>query len=1360
MVKNTMLFFRAFLCPIGLLCCALFVSVCMHAQMHELSDIRFTHLGIEDGLSQNIVYAITQDGRGNMWFATQNGLNKYDGYDFTVYHHDDNDPHSIADDIVRTCMTDRQGRVWIGTDGGLSLYDAVLDKFESYPASTDEERMIGKIVELDDSHLLLYSESRRLLSFNTRSRTYSDSIPLSLPASVVLSSISRQGDHVYVGTQSGIYDYSISGKTVQYLLVEQLKGIDVHSVLRQSSSRLWIATEGGGLFAYNPHTGQVKRYAHSPSKGSISSDYVRVLTLDNQNRLWVGTLNSLNIYDEKQDCFIDYSQAIHNDDLYKLSVRDIYSDIQGGVWLATYYGGIYYYHPLKNRFQSLRTDSHLTPLSSNVINCIQADANGEVWIGTNRGGVNRYNPHDHTITYYTQKDGLRSNDIKSIYIDEEKDLVYIGTHTGGLSILHRKSGAISTIYNAKLKNCYALKQTNDGNFLISGIDKLYYFNMHTRTIDAFHENSALNQDFSRVTDIQTDSKGRLWLVSEVGLSTYVEKGDYLKRCQVLPEQSSLCHSFVNCFYEAKDGLFWIGTRNGLYQYDEKNQSLKRYTTVNGLPNNVVHSIQEDTNGRLWIGTDKGLCTFYPQTERFRSYSIDELQNSQFAPNASCQTSDGMMYFGGMKGVVIFNPNQLVDNPYIPSVVINQLKLFNKPVAPGDETGILTQNISETRSITLDADQTSFSLSFVVSNYVSGDHNTFAYKLDGYDKEWYYTDTRRTAFYSNLPHGTYRFLVKAANNDGKWNDVPTELGVTILPVWYKTWWATLLFIAAFIGASVFVFRYFWVRKTMKAQIEMERIDKERQKEVNEMKLRFFINISHELRTPLTLIISPLQEMLGKVNDHWIRNQLNLVQRNANRLLHLVNQLMDYRRAELGVFSLKVKSVPICRIIEKDFLFYERVAQQKKITYNFYSDLEDKLVLCDPHYLELIVNNLLSNAFKYTGEGKSISLTLQETGHTLLLQVADTGNGIPIDKQGKIFERFYQVDNEHPGSGIGLSLVQRLVELHHGRIELESTEGIGSTFSVYLPTDERSYKPEEHVVTGADEQQYTTNAQIMYTLDTDDVSDTMASPVKEENDVENAAPQNREHILVVEDNSDIRHYLATELIPCFRVAEAANGDEALAILKEQDDIELILTDVMMPGTDGIQLCKQVKQNLRTSHIPVIILSAKADIKEQLEGLQVGADDYIPKPFAMPVVFAKIRNMFRMRYLIRQRYSQSQEVEPEKIALNALDQELLEKAIHVVETHLDDVDFSTELFAREMCMSRSGLHTKLKALTGESANDFIRKIRFNRAAQLLKEGRYTVAEVSMMVGYNTPSYFASSFKKYFGCQPSEYEKKSRNG
>ena len=536
--------------------------------------------------------------------------------------------------------------------------------------------------------------------------------------------------------------------------------------------------------------------------------------------------------------------------------------------------------------------------------------------------------------------------------------------------------------------------------------------------------------------------------------------------------------------------------------------------------------------------------------------------------------------------------------------------------------------------------------------------------------------------------------------------------------------------------------------MEAQLEIERRDKEHQEEINQMKMRFFINISHELRTPLTLILTPLQEIINKISDRWTRNQLEYIQRNANRLLHLVNQLMDYRRAELGVFELKAKKGNAHQLIQDNFLFYDKLARHKKITYTLHSELEDKEVLFDANYLELIVNNLLSNAFKYTESGQSITVTLKEENGWLLLQVSDTGIGIPINKQGKIFERFYQIESEHVGSGIGLSLVQRLIELHHGRIELDSEENKGSTFSVYLPQDLSVYKPSELASNdeqNEEEQVYSTNSKAMYFIDTEKV----------ENESVESGDKKRGTILIVEDNNEIRRYLSNGLADLFNTLEAGNGEEALEKLKD-NEVDVIVTDVMMPVMDGIKLCKNVKQNIRTCHIPVIILSAKTDIKDQMEGLQMGADDYIPKPFSLAILTTKIQNMMRTRRRMLDKYAKSLEVEPEKITFNAMDEALLKRAMAIVEKNMDNIEFSTDEFAREMNMSRSNLHLKLKAITGESTIDFIRKIRFNEAAKLLKDGRYTIAEVSTMVGFNTPSYFATSFKKYFGCLPTEYIKK----
>ena len=1338
-----------------------FLCLGMHSAFSETPEqITFSYISINEGLSQSTVFSIDQDKRGNMWFATYDGVNKYDGYAFTVYQHNEDDPNSIANDISRIVKTDSQGRVWIGTRDGLSRYDEEKDIFQNFFYEKNGKHLQVNGIEEISPEQLLISTPEGLIMFDIKESKFIDDSFSTAMHKTIASTLYRQGDQIYIGTSTdGLYTYSITQKTFEKV-IPILGTKQIQAILQQSPTRIWVATEGAGLFLINPKTKEIKNYLHSPSNPkSISSNYIRSLAMDSQNRLWIGTFNDLNIYHEGTDSFASYSSnPVENGSLSQRSVRSIFMDSQGGMWLGTYFGGLNYYHPIRNRFKNIRNIPYKNSLSDNVVSCIVEDKDKNLWIGTNDGGLNLYNPITQRFTSYTlQEDesarGIGSNNIKAVYVDEKKSLVYIGTHAGGLSILHRNSGQVENFNqrNSQLvnENVYAILPDGEGNLWLGTLSALVRFNPEQRSFTTIEKEKDGTPVVSKqITTLFRDSHKRLWIGGEEGLSVFKQEGLDIQKASILPV-SNVTKLFTNCIYEASNGIIWVGTREGFYCFNEKDKQIKRYNTTNGLPNNVVYGILEDSFGRLWLSTNRGISCFNPETEKFRNFTeSDGLQSNQFNTASYCRTSVGQMYFGGINGITTFRPELLLDNPYTPPVVITKLQLFNKVVRPDDETGILTKNISETKSITLKSWQTAFSIEFVVSNYISGQHNTFAYKLEGYDKEWYYLTDSRTVSYSNLPQGTYQFLVKAANSDGKWNPIPTALEIIVLPIWYKTWWALLIFFATFAGFITFVFRFFWMRKSMEAQLEIERRDKEHQEEINQMKMRFFINISHELRTPLTLILTPLQEIINKISDRWTRNQLEYIQRNANRLLHLVNQLMDYRRAELGVFELKAKKGNAHQLIQDNFLFYDKLARHKKITYTLHSELEDKEELFDPNYLELIVNNLLSNAFKYTESGQSITVTLKEENNWLVLQVSDTGIGIPINKQGKIFERFYQIESEHVGSGIGLSLVQRLVELHHGRIELDSEEGKGSTFSVYLPQDINTYKSSElasNDTLNEEGQVYSTNSKEMYFIDTEKV----------ENETIEAGDKKRGTILIVEDNNEIRHYLSSGLAELFNTLEAGNGEEALEKLKD-NEVDIIVTDVMMPVMDGIKLCKNVKQNIRTCHIPVIILSAKSEVKDQMEGLQMGADDYIPKPFSLAILTTKIQNMMRTRRRMLERYSKSLEVEPEKITFNAMDEALLKRAVAIVEKNMDNIEFSTDEFAREMNMSRSNLHLKLKAITGESTIDFIRKIRFNEAAKLLKDGRYTIAEVSTMVGFNTPSYFATSFKKYFGCLPTEYIKK----
>ena len=1184
------------------------------------------------------------------------------------------------------------------------------------------------------------------------SDTLSTALHLLKPSALV-----RQGDCVYIGTESGVYTYSLPDGTLKKL-VELPTKARIHGILCQMFNRIWIATEGSGLYMYDIKAKKLKNYRYEDKASGLNSNYVRSLALDQENRLWVGTYSGLNIYKEGKDCFSSMESSITQaGTLSQNSVRCIFRDSQGGMWLGTYWGGLNYYHSLCNRFQQIKHIPFYNSLSDNVVSCIVEDKKNNLWIGTSDGGLNFYDNITKTYKNYLfnpdTSEGVPFKDIKTVYVDESADKVYVGAHAGGMMILNRRTGK-KEFYNQQnsnlpSNNIYSIISDEGEGLWVASLEHFIYFDIARKRFTVI-DKDVKGRPVQKYNRLFRDSKRRIWAGGEMGLSVYNQIDKSLLTNTDFHIPTVLEQSFVNCIYESASGYIWIGTRNGLFALREGDKEPLQYTTDNGLPSNVIYGILEDSYGRLWVSTNQGLSCFNPDNRKLRNFTIvDGLQSNQFNTGAYCRVSNGHMLFGGINGITSFRPETLIDNPYTPKPVINKLFVFNEEVLPNDETGILKENIEGVDHIILKSSQNSFSISFVVSNYIAGKHNTFAYKLEGYNEEWYKQGDISPVSYSNLPAGNYRFLLKAANNDGKWSKDMAVLHIKVLPVWYCTWWALSIFALFFVLFAFIIFRFFWLRKSMQTEIRMERLDKEKREEISQMKIRFYVNISHELRTPLTLIVAPLQELLSNVTGHWEREKLLYIQRNTKRLLHLVNQLMDYRRAELGIFELKPVYANIYKRVLNTFLNYESLAKRKDIDYNFYSELQDEDVLFDGTYLDLIVNNLLSNAFKYTGDGESVSVKLYKENKNVVLQVIDTGAGIPEDKQQKIFERFYQIENGHEGSGIGLSLVQRLVELHHGQITLVSEVGEGSTFSIYIPQDKSVYSADELLGSSGElEEQrvYSTNAHDMYVDDVEFVE-------VETNEKEESSKHGT--ILIAEDNEELRQYLSNGLSAQFNLIKAENGQQALDLLKD-NDVDLILSDVMMPVMDGIKLCKSVKQNLRTCHIPVYLLSAKVDVKYQLKGLQVGADDYIPKPFSMEVLIAKILNMLRTRYRIFEHFSNAAEIEPDKITSNAMDEEMLKKAIAIVEKNISNVEFSTEQFASEMNMSRSNLHLKLKAITGKSAIDFIHKIRFNRACQLLKEGKYTVSEISFMVGYNTPSYFAARFKKYMGCLPTEYGKK----
>lgn len=1340
--------------------CALSFVCMLHAD--ELTDIRFAHIGLEEGLSHSTVQDISQDGEGNLWFATHDGLNKYDGYHFTVYRHRYNRPQSIACDIIRCLARDAQGRMWIGTDDGLSLYHDEEGCFKNFCDIGHRHRVgVVSIAPITGDSLLVGTKNGVWWFDGSRGCFLADSLSTDL-SRLKSAVIILQGTSVFIGAEGVVYQYSWTDGDL-HTLVQLPQNVKINKLISGASNQLWIATEGDGLYRYDRKTNELFGYHQEDKEGGLNSNYVRSLAFDSENRLWVGTYSGLHIYDETGQRFYSINDSLNQEGaLSQNSVRSIFQDSQGGMWLGTYWGGLNYYHPLCNRFQHIRHRTFCNSLSDNVVNCIVEDQAHNLWIGTSDGGLDYYDSATKKYRNYLfdpgTSEGVPFKDVKTVYVDEAANLVYVGTHAGGLMVLNRKTGN-KAFYNTRngylfSNHIYSIIPDGEKGLWMASLDYLIYYDKAAkRFIPVDKEvNGQPIQRHNRL--LFRDSQYRIWMGGKGGVSVYTQQGTDLMKNNDFPIDSLLKEAFVNCIYESSEGVVWVGTRSGLFALRQGAAEAEWYTVDNGLPSNVICSILEDAAGKLWISSNQGLSCMTVKTQEIRNYTWEDgLQSNQFNVGASCISKKGTMLFGGVNGITLFRPEALVNNSFTPTPVINKLFVFNKEILPQDESGILEKTVWHTRQITLQSFQNSFSLSFVVSNYIAGKHNTFAYKLEGYSDDWYVQNDISPVSYANLPAGQYRFLLKAANNDGKWCDDMAELYIRVLPVWYCTWWAISLFVFTGLGFVFLVVRFFWIRKNMQTEIRMERLDKEKQEEISQLKIRFYVNISHELRTPLSLIIAPLEDLLKSVKGHWEREKLLYIQRNATRLLHLVNQMMDYRRAELGIFELNPSYSNAYQRVMSLFVNYEVVAKRKNMDYDLYSEVQDEDMLFDSTYLDLIVNNLLSNAFKFTEDGDSIWVKLYKEDNFLVLQIADTGVGIPEEKQKKIFERFYQVEDGHTGSGIGLSLVQRLVELHHGKLTLQSEVGKGSTFTVYLPQDCSAYSEKELAHCRGDQKEsrvYSTNAQDVY-VETAEVESAEAGG---EDSMESCGKQKGETVLIVEDNEELRSYLAANLGVDYHLLQAANGKKALELIKD-NQVDLVLSDVMMPEMDGVTLCRLLKQNIETCHIPVFLLSAKVDIKYQLQGLQVGADDYLSKPFSMEVIMAKISNALQTRQRMENHSTHYIQMNPEKVTSNAMDEEILRKAIAIVEKNMGNADFSTEQFASEMNMSRSNLHLKLKAITGKSAIDFIHKIRFEHACKLLKEGKYTVSEISFMIGYNTPSYFAARFKKYMGCLPSEYGK-----
>lgn len=1314
--------------------------------------IEFRTLSVNEGLSQSSVLAIAQDEMGRIWMGTQDGLNCYDGYSFTVFRHVEGDAQSLGDNSVNALFADG-GLLWIGTASGLSCYDAATQSFENFRLEGRNMQVAdiaatagGDLILATDLGIVLFDRASRELEI----RTYLTGISV--------HAVCPSRDGFLVGTSNGVYTYSSTyGNAVRIL--PQMARYDIASIVADGDG-YWVATHGNGLYRLDGALQVTARYDAASNPGLVSN-YIRVLKTDSAGHLWIGTFDGLSIRDPRSGRFERYVHTSEPGSLSHNSIRSIFIDAQRGVWLGTYYGGVSYYHPLARRFGVLRHDPTRNSLGDNTVSCIVEDPeSGSLWIGTNDDGVNLYDRRTGRFSEFNTASGsLLSNNVKCV-LPDGRGRVWIGTHAGGLSSMDAATRRVRHYpVNASIpinNSCYALLDGGDGTLWVGTLNGLLSFDTaagrFSRHLCADYEPRLGSL---QITTLFRDSKNRVWIGTGAGLYLWQPDVRQVMTCELTPVKDETSPPrrdiTVMCVTEDSHRNIWVGTRHGLFRYNASDNSFTRFTVADGLPNDFVYGILEDELARLWISTNNGMACFDTRKNSFRRYTLrDGIANNQFNLYSYCRSRDGIFWFGGIGGITWFRPHDLVDNPFAPEPQITGVDVAD---ADGDRcVRIERDSAGRVTAAAFPSVRNIFTVRFVAVNPLAGGCNTFAYKLEGFNTRWYET-SHLEVNYSNLKPGHYVFKVRAANNDGRWNDEPATVEIRVLPMWWQTLAAKILWALLALGFVGGVVAALLGHMKMKMQLRLERMEKEAIGQLSQEKIRFYINLSHELRTPLTLILSPLQEIREHgTADKYVSSRLNYIYRNSLKLLHIINQLLDYRKAELEMFKMKVAVQDVDAIVAEVFSMFEEVAQNRDMDYILNSELHGEALPVDRMFLEMMLTNLLSNAFKFTPDGGIIRVALQRGEGCFRLSVRDSGIGIPQDQQERIFERFYQVNESHAGSGIGLSIVRRIVELHEGSITLRSEPGHFSEFTITLPDDIEAYpagkRAGEHDVRAS----IIRDAEKFLPEEWSGAGGDFAP-------AEEAPEQTRGTILLAESNAEVARYVADHFKAHYNVETVSDGNEVLERLKTLEP-DIIIADRMLSGLDGLKLCQAVKQNIRTCHIPVVILAAEGSVEEQITGIEAGADSYLPMPLSISLLAANVQNLLKARYRMRHYYSDDAEIDPDKITSNSMDGEFLKKAIRIVEENMDNEEFSSNDFSKALCMSRSNLHLKMKSITGESATKFIRKIRFNHACKLLLDRKYSISEISSMVGFNSPSYFATSFKKHVGCLPTEYVRSRTKG
>lgn len=1343
------------------------------------NDISFRRLTIDDGLSQNAVYAVVQDSKGFVWLATQDGLNRFNGVTFTTYRHNPFDSASLSASHITALMEDRSGFLWIGTvEGGVDRFNRRTESFQRFTTGITSE--ITALVE--DS------------SGNIWAGTHSDGL-LMLPKNAIKSSAGNVC--VQLRNQPGVAR-SLSDNAVNCLLVD-------------ATGILWVGTRtrlnkliGGKEFE---HIIICTKNPRAPSSNGDSA--VNAIHQGENGTLWLGTGNGVAHFDPATQRLISYP---HRYDVHRYDWGRVTAICEGEypfLWLATA-SELMRFDRTSKQYEYYRNDP-LDPrsLSYDMVSSLCKDRTGILWVGTSGGGVNLYDKKANRFSTLTRKKEPSSRitgfSVRSV-LEDTQGFVWVSSDV--LYRWDRRSGELKSFETTSDRpddfgntGAWSMVQASSGVLWIATTQGLYSYDPRTkhtrlytyratdapglpeksvyavvedvhgvlwlatesylcRVVDAnkgvfhrirFRNHPVRNKSFRPV--IRQDGANRLWIGTEFGLLRLNQVDETFAAFQNDPANAaSLSNNQIKCICpdpQEPARVLWIGTAGGgLNRFDMSTGTFRHFTEKDGLPNTVVYGIEADGHGHLWMSTNKGLSRFDLKTNQFRNYDVrDGLQSNEFNTGAYFRSRSGEMFFGGIRGLNYFHPSAVTDNPFPPNVVLTGLKLDNVEVPHMYPNSVLAVSITEADALVLPPHIGIVTFEFAALEFSAPEKNQYAYTLDNFNSNWIVAGNVRSATYTNLPPGSYTFRVKASNNDGLWNDNGLALALTVVPPWWKTTWAYALYALLAVSAIVAVRRYELNRLRLKNALELETVEAVKLKEVDRLKSRFFANISHEFRTPLTLIMGQLESVMSSDIETKEKGKLQVALRNARRLLTLINQLLDLSKIEAGSMELRAEQHNLVSFLKNVIYSFESMAEQKKIALEFRSEEPNITVLFEQDKMEKVFYNLLANAFKFTPERGRVSVDVKLEGPLVQVIVHDTGIGIPTDQLPHVFDRFYQGDSsptrEHEGTGIGLALAKELIELHQGTISVRSMRGQGTEFVVLLPfvEGERKAEPEEE--------------RRIEDVETGERGEFADSPVlpRAESAVAKLS-EGQPIILVVEDNADVRAYLREQLENSFRVIEATNGDEGIAQAQETIP-DLIITDLMMPKMDGYQFTRNIRGDERTSHIPLVMLTAKAGLDDKIQGLEKGVDVYLTKPFSAKELQVQVRNLISRREELRRRFGTATIIKPSDVAATSVDKAFLQKIVGCIEAHFEDEHCTVEDLAQEAAMSISQLNRKLHALIGQPAGELIRSMRLQRAADLLKQNAGTVAEISYKLGFTDQAYFSRAFKKQFGCTPSEYKK-----